>query len=124
MALNVRLADRARADKRTIPKDQAIAVMNPRVKEILSVEPFVIKALWTDDKIRIIDFQKFLAEYIGDDDSLFGKILRADVFLLAKTDGRTIYWDNITQMEDYDGSLISAPLDFCPDVLFEQSVPV
>nr|WP_295925801.1 hypothetical protein [uncultured Dyadobacter sp.] len=97
--------------------------MNPRIRKILAIEPFVIKAVWTDGQIRVIDFQKFLAEYAGNDSSLFGKVLQADVFMQAKTDGRTVYWDNIAQMEDYDGSLIPAPLDFCPDVLFENATP-
>jgi hypothetical protein len=96
--------------------------MNPRVKEILSVEPFVIQSLWTDDQVRRTDFGQLLAEYTGNEESLFNKILHADVFVQAKTDGRTIYWENITEMEDYDGSLIPAPLDFCPDVLFENSI--
>lgn len=95
--------------------------MNPRVKEILSVEPFVIRSLWTDDQIRFTDFRQLLAEYAGNEESVFDKILHADVFMQAKTDGRTIYWENMTEMVDYDGTLIPSPLDFCPDVLFANS---
>lgn len=95
--------------------------MNPRVKEILSVEPFVIQSIWTDGQVRVTDFRKFLGEYEGRKDSLFGKILQPEIFIQARTDGRTILWDNLTEMEDYDGTIIPAPLDFCPDVLFENS---
>ncbi len=95
--------------------------MNPRIKEILSVKPYVIKALWTDDQIRVTDFRKFLAEYEGNGESLFGKLLQPETFARAKTDGRTILWENMTEIEDYDGSLIPSPLDFCPDVLFQNS---
>ena len=56
--------------------------------------------------------------------AFFYKILNEKTFLLAKTDGRTIYWDGLAEMQDADGEIISAPLDFCPDVLFEQSVLV
>ncbi|OJV18442.1 MAG: hypothetical protein BGO21_23125 [Dyadobacter sp. 50-39] len=97
--------------------------MNPRIEEILSVEPFIIKSLWTDGQVRVMDFGKFLAEYNGNDKSPFGKILQPEIFIQAKTDGRTILWENMTEMEDYDGKLISAPLDFCPDVLFQHSTP-
>ncbi|MCE6988824.1 hypothetical protein [Dyadobacter sp. CY323] len=96
-------------------------MMNPRVKEILSANPFVITALWSDDRVRSIDFATFLRDYFEKKDSLFFRILQPETFVNAKTDGRTIYWDNIAKMKDYDGTLIDAPLDFCPDVLFEQS---
>ena len=95
--------------------------MNPRIKKILSTEPFIIKALWSDDKVRTIDFKFFLRDYMDKKDSLFFKILQPETFVNAKTDGRTIYWENMTKMKDYDGQEIDAPLDFCPDVLFEQS---
>jgi hypothetical protein len=96
--------------------------MNPRVEKIIAIDPFTIKALWTDKQVRITDFGKFLFEYFDKEESIFHKILNENAFLAAKTDGRTIYWDGITEMEDYDGKVIPAPLDFCPDVLFENSV--
>lgn len=95
--------------------------MNPRIKEILSAEPFIIRSLWTDGLVRITDFGKLLAEYKENRESVFGRILQPEIFMQAKTDGRTVFWDNMTQMEDYDGKLIPAPLDFCPDVLFQNS---
>jgi hypothetical protein len=104
-------------------KDQAVTIMNPRIKEILSIKPFVIKSLWTDGQVRVTDFGKLLAEYEGNTESPFGKLLQIETFTQAKTDGRTILWENMTKIEDYDGTLIPAPLDFCPDVLFENSIP-
>lgn len=97
--------------------------MNPRVKEILSIEPFVIKALWTDGIVRLVDFGSFLHGYADKEGSVFQKILDKDTFEKAQTDGRTIYWDGLAEMVDYDGRIISAPLDFCPDVLFQHSTP-
>jgi hypothetical protein len=97
--------------------------MNPRVKEILFIKPFVIKSLWTDGQIRMTDFGKFLADYNGNNESLFGKIFQPEIFMQAKTDGRTILWENLAEIEDYDGRIVPAPLDFCPDVLFENSTP-
>ncbi|REA58717.1 hypothetical protein DSL64_20380 [Dyadobacter luteus] len=96
--------------------------MNPRIEKIISIDPFIIRALWTDKQVRTIDFGRFLSEYFDKEESIFHRILNKNAFLGAKTDGRTIYWEGITEMEDYNGEVISAPLDFCPDVLFEQSV--
>ncbi|MCF2490425.1 hypothetical protein [Dyadobacter sp. CY347] len=95
--------------------------MNPRVNEILSIEPFTIKALWSDDKVRTIDFGSFLSDYFQKEQSIYFKILNEEQFRKAKTDGKTIYWENVAEMVDYDGKLVPAPLDFCPDVLFAQS---
>jgi hypothetical protein len=101
---------------------KATAITNPRVKEIVSIKPFIIKVLWSDGKVRKTDFGTFLSEYFQKKESVYFKILNENAFALAKTDGRTIYWDDMTQVRDYDGSYIPAPLDFDPDVLFEQSV--
>jgi len=98
--------------------------MNPRVKKIVSVSPFIVDALWTNNEVRRIDFSKFLSEYSNKDNSIFFKILNENTFMKAKTDGRTIYWEDLATMHDYNGKIISAPLDFCPDVLFEKSVLV
>ena len=98
--------------------------MNPRIKEIVSIKPFIINALWSNNDVRRIDSGPFLAHYFQKKDSVFHKVLDEKTFLKAKTDGRTIYWEGLAEMQDYDGKIISAPLDFCPDVLFEQSVLV
>lgn len=95
--------------------------MNPRVKEIVSINPYSIDALWSNDEVRRVDFGKFLSEYFEKENSVYFKILNETTFGKAKTDGRTIYWDGMTEMEDWDGKIIASPLDFCPDVLFEES---
>lgn len=96
--------------------------MNPSVKQILSITPFTVQALWSDDKVRVTDFGRFLSEYFQKKESLYYKILQENTFKQAKADGRTIYWKGIAEMIDYDGKRMSAPLDFCPDVLLEYSV--
>ena len=49
--------------------------MYPRVKQILSIDPFTVKALWNDDKVRVTDFGHFLSEYFQKKESLCYKIL-------------------------------------------------
>ena len=36
----------------------------------------------------------------------------------------TLSWNGLAQIQDYDGKLIEAPLDFCPDMLWEISSDV
>jgi len=95
--------------------------MNPRVKKILSIEPYTMDVLWSDDKVRAMNFENFLSDYFTKENSLYFKILNQEIFVQAKTDGRTIYWENIASMLDENGKSIPAPLDFCPNVLFRQS---
>ncbi|KAA0990241.1 DUF2442 domain-containing protein [Dyadobacter aurulentus] len=98
--------------------------MNPRVKKIVSIDFYVITVLWSDGIIRAIDFGNFLAEYFQRANSPYYQLLQPNIFKKAKTDGRTIYWDNLVQIIDYNGKPIAAPLDFDPDVLFELSKPL
>lgn len=87
----------------------------------MSVNSYTINVLWSDGKVRTIDFGDFLSEYFTKEKSLYYKILQQETFPQAKTDGRTIYWENVATMLDDNGNIISAPLDFCPDVLLKQS---
>ena len=64
--------------------------MNPRVKKIISIDNFSIKALWSDDQIRVNDFSQFLSEYFEEKDSAYFKILNDSTFQKAKTDARSI----------------------------------
>ncbi|MCE7062857.1 DUF2442 domain-containing protein [Dyadobacter sp. CY343] len=99
-------------------------MMNPRIKEIVSIDAFVITVLWSDNIVRAIDFGEFLAEYFEKPESVYYQLLQANTFKKAKTDGKTIYWDDLIEIIDYDGKPIAAPLDFDPDVLFNISKPL
>ncbi|MFM7429227.1 MAG: hypothetical protein ACKO1F_04935 [Flammeovirgaceae bacterium] len=94
--------------------------MNPRVSRIIEVKPFLITVEWTNGEIKSIDFDRLLARD-KTIDSVFSQLFKKEVFSQVKTDGRTLYWDAMTEMIDIDGSKISAPIDFCPDVLYEYS---
>jgi hypothetical protein len=98
--------------------------MNPRIRKIVSINPFVITALWSDDLVRAVDFESLVAEYSNRRESIYSKILQPEIFKRAKTDGITIYWEGLARMLDYNGKSVPAPLDFDPDMLFERSVLV
>ena len=92
-----------------------------RIKNIIEVKPFAIKCEWTNGEIRLIDFQ-LLKKELGNE-VLFNKILQPEIFKQVKLDAssKTLYWDNMMPYTDYDGSKKIGPLDFCPDVLYQQS---
>lgn len=95
--------------------------MLPRIRQILSVEPYKVTCLWNTGEVREIDLQPLLADSATKLNSPVNRLLDKQLFKQVKTDGRTLYWDNLLTMVDYDGSHIPAPLDFDPDVMYEQS---
>lgn len=97
--------------------------MNPRIAKIVDVKPFLVTVEWTIGQTKTIDFASFLSAEKGKD-SIFAKLLQREIFARVKTDGRTLYWDAMTEMIDTDGSVIAAPIDFCPDVLYDFSEEV
>jgi hypothetical protein len=98
--------------------------MNPRVKKIIAIDGLVITVLWSDGIMRTVDFRNFLAEYFQKPDSIYYQLIKPETLREAKANGKTIFWDNLVKVIDYDGNFISAPLDFDPDVLFERSEPI
>lgn len=95
--------------------------MNPRVKSILEAQPFSVTVKWTNGETTVIDFNQFLAEEKKNEHPVFSRLFNSETFLKVKTDGRTLYWDHLTEMLEEDGKVVSAPLDFCPDVLYKIS---
>lgn len=84
--------------------------MNPRVKSILEIQPFTITVKWSKGKTSVIDFIEFLAEERKKGHPIFSKLFNPIIFLKVKTDGRTLYWENLTEMLDEEGRIIPAPL--------------
>ena len=95
--------------------------MNPRVKEIVDVNPYVIKIKWTNGEVKTVDFNLFLAKERDRVGSVYSRLFSPETFRKVKTDGRTIYWDDLTEMIDEAGHRFPAPLDFCPDVIYQAS---
>ncbi len=95
--------------------------MNPRIEKILDVKPFSVKLKWTNGQIRTVDFNEFLAEERGRHHPLYSKLFDKEIFMKVKTDGRTLFWEDLTEMMDENGMAFSAPLDFCPDVLYNNA---
>jgi hypothetical protein len=95
--------------------------MLPRISQILSVVPYKVTCLWNTGEIREVDLQPLLIDSATRPNSPVNRLLDKRLFEQVKTDGRTLYWDNLLTMIDYDGSQHLAPLDFDPDVMYERS---
>ncbi|MEI6815303.1 MAG: hypothetical protein WCL14_01735 [Bacteroidota bacterium] len=100
--------------------------MLPRIKSILSVEPYSIKCLWTTGEVRIIDLEYELKGKELENSSPVSKLLNEEIFKSVKLDNEsgTVYWDRLMPYKDLDGTIKKGPLDFCPDVLYSLSKPV
>lgn len=98
--------------------------MLPRITQILSVEPYKVQCQWTTGEFKTIDFFDFLQEYQEKPQFVYAKLLDKSIFKRVRLDevARTLCWDNLTTMRDYDGIIKPAPLDFCPDVLYSWTI--
>jgi hypothetical protein len=92
-----------------------------RIKQIVAIEPYKIRCVWTDDIERVIDFTKI--ELFSNSNFFKQFILVEDVFVKAKIDtiAKTIYWDNVLPQLMPNGSTIYGNLDLCPDTLLKFS---
>ena len=98
-------------------------MMLPRISSIEKVNPFTILTRWTTGELREIDFTPILRNFENRPASSMGQLLRTEIFEKVKLDpgAQTLYWEVLIQMRLKDRTMVPAPLDFCPDVLFENS---
>ncbi|MCY7351202.1 MAG: DUF2442 domain-containing protein [Cytophagaceae bacterium] len=93
--------------------------MLPRIKQIVSVQPYKVTYLWNTGEVREVDLQPYITA--SKSNGPIARLADEHLFEQVKTDGRTLYWDNLLTVIDYDGSQKSAPLDFDPDVMYSMS---
>ena len=94
----------------------------PRITKVIKIDGYKIFCEWNTGEIRSVDFNNFLT----DKQKLFAKIKSPDIFKSVKVDQitKTLYWDGLVTMIDYDGISKPAAFDFCPDTLYEASEKV
>lgn len=86
--------------------------------KIIHIEPYKITCLWNDNQIRTVDLYQFINEKSRNSESSYGKLRDQSLFIQAKCDGSTIYWDNQIKMVDYNEIERLGPLDIDPDFLY------
>lgn len=77
--------------------------MNPRVKKVQPLDDFKLFIVFENGEERIFDVKPYL------DKGVFQELKVVNRFNSAHVDGGTVQWAN--------------EADFCPDTLFEDSVP-
>jgi Protein of unknown function (DUF2442) len=94
----------------------------PRIQVVLAVSPdFSILTQWNTGETRLIPLKGKLEALAQPAGSVFKVLLNYTQFQLVKTDGFTLYWEDLTTIRETDGSLTKAPLDLDPDVLYALS---
>ncbi len=87
------------------------------IKSIVDIQPYTITVVFENNEQRKINFEPLLND--------FPVLKKQEVFLAASIDDYpTIQWEGLAKMKELDGTIISAPLDFCPDTLYSMSEPV
>ena len=88
-----------------------------KITSIIEIKPYSILVKFDGNNKRRINFSTIIDD--------FPVLKDKSIFRLANLDDYpTIKWDGLTQIRELDGTLSPSPLDFCPDTLYELSVPV
>jgi len=84
------------------------------INSIISIQPYTITVIFDNKERRKINFEPLLVD--------FPALKKTSVFLTATLDDYpTIKWDGLAKMKELDGTIVSAPLDFSPDMLYSMS---
>jgi Protein of unknown function (DUF2442) len=96
------------------------------VEQIVDVQPYWLTLKFSGGQVRLVNLEPLLKAKATSPQSAYRQLLDPAVFCQVRLDreARTIYWEGLAQCVGSDGSEQPAPLDFCPDVLYEMSQPV
>lgn len=87
------------------------------IKSIVDISPYTITVIFDNNELRKINFAPLLNDF---------PVLKTPAVFEAATldDYPTIKWDGLAKIKELNGEIKPAPLDFCPDTLFEMSEKV
>lgn len=92
-------------------------------KEILRVESFTIVCKFNNGEVRKLEVDKVFANKL--DDVYIWKVLTQPVFDLVKIgEFGQLYWENVAQMKDLDGSMIPCEYDMSPEFVYHNSTSI
>ncbi len=97
------------------------------VEEILDARPYRLTLKFNTGEVRCVDLEPTLRAKAASPQSSYGQLLDPATFARVRLDrsARTICWDGLAREVQADGTERPAPLDFCPDMLYDlgRSVP-
>jgi hypothetical protein len=87
------------------------------VRQIVDIQPYSVTVIFDQGVMRKIDFSSLLED--------FPVLKDKNVFQSVHIDNYpTLAWDGLARIKEIDGTIVPAPLDFCPDTLYAMSVEV
>jgi hypothetical protein len=95
------------------------------VEELVAVCPYRLTLRFNTGEVRVVDLEPALRAKAVSAQSAYGQLLEPATFSRARLDpeARTVCWDGLARELTSDGVEQPAPLDLCPDVLYELSTP-
>jgi Protein of unknown function (DUF2442) len=96
------------------------------VEQIVDVQPYRLTLKFSAGEVRLVNLEPLLKAKATSPQSAYQRLLDPAVFCQVRLDceARTIYWEGLARCVGDDGTEQPAPLEFCPDVLYEMSQPV
>jgi hypothetical protein len=93
------------------------------VAKLVAIQPYRLTLLFNTGEIRAVDLESFLRAKAGTPQSAYRRLLDPATFCRARLDpeSRTVCWDGLAREITGEGTDQPAPLDLCPDVLYEMS---
>lgn len=94
------------------------------IDQILDARPHRLTLVFNTGEVRVVDLEPILQANATSFDSPYRQLLDPAIFCKVRLDqeSRTVCWDGLARMLDVDGIEKPAPLDFCPDTLYQMSV--
>jgi hypothetical protein len=96
------------------------------VEDILDVRPYRLTLRFNTGEVRRVNLEAVLRAKAASPDSTYARLLDPATFSQARLDrqSRTVCWDGLAREVQADGTERPAPLDFCPDALYDLSTPL
>lgn len=96
------------------------------VEKLVAVCPYRLTLQFNTGEIRVADLEATLRAKAVSRESAYGRLLDTATFCRARLDpeSRTVCWDGLAREITSDGVERPAPLDLCPDLLYELSTPL
>ena len=93
------------------------------VEKLLAACPYRLTLRFSTGEVRVVDWEATLRAKAASPQSAYGRLLDPATFSRARLDpeARTVCWDGLAREITPDGLEQPAPLDLCPDFLYELS---
>jgi len=95
------------------------------VESLLGAFPYRLTLRLNTGEVRVVDLEATLRAKGLAPQSAYGRLLDPATFSRVRLDpeARTVCWDGLAREITPDGAELPAPLDLCPDFLYQLSTP-